>query len=118
MEGLFGVLRELVWHDEMEDEVKDDAVHVRNEDDAENTGKDAEKFNFVVAGYATCKIVGDSLVKFYYECTGYQDSDPAQAPAPIECPMHKHIVSCIGSALHIFMEFSKIISSRGYSSAG
>ena len=93
----------------MEDEVKDDAVHVWNEDDTENTGKNAEKFNFVVAGYATCKIVGDSLVKFYYECTGYQDSDPAQAPAPIECPMHKHIVSCRDKNRYDCLDFTLII---------
>ena len=55
---------ELIWHDDVEDEIENGGMEVWDKYQTKYARKNAEKFNFVVTGNAAGEIVGDFLMKF------------------------------------------------------
>lgn len=71
-------------------------MEIGHDDETEDTGDDADEFDFVVAGDAGSEeIVGDLAVKKDYCGAGCENEDAEEEPTYTKIPVHIYIIHLI-----------------------
>lgn len=56
-------IREDAWHNQVENEIKQERMEIGHTDKTKNGDDDAPELNFVILGYATEELIGDLAIK-------------------------------------------------------